>query len=138
MRRILLVIIGLSTTLFADFSRTGDIVTDTTTGLQWQDNEVVARNWSGAIDYCETLSFDGHDDWRLPNIKELTSLVDDSKINPAIKHGVFQYADVGDDWSSTTNMDSNNSAWYVPFDRGYQRIGNKSDGYYVRCVRAGE
>ncbi len=55
-------------------------ITDTNTGLMWiQTQKAIHSNWEEAIQYCETLSFAGYDDWRLPNINELHSLVDYSK-----------------------------------------------------------
>jgi hypothetical protein len=63
-------------------------VADTRTGLMWQQgdsqNDQGGRNWRNALAYCEDLSLAGHDDWRLPNIREFLSLVDDTRTNPAI------------------------------------------------------
>lgn len=138
MKRIFLIAIGLSVVLLADFSKTGYIVTDTTTGLQWQDNETPYKTWTESIDYCEALSLDGHDDWRLPNIKELTSLVDDSKPGLAISD-VFQYTGTSEVyWSSTTSVSNSGHAWRVDFVNGYQSINNKGGSCYLRCVRAGQ
>jgi len=64
------------------------IVSDSATGLQWQDNEVgPMTTWQGAIDRCEALTLGPHSDWRLPNNNELKSIIDRSKVNPAIKDG---------------------------------------------------
>jgi len=70
MKKILLITTGLSLGLMADanrFSRddTTQIVTDTTTGLQWQDDanaSSLTKKWTEAIDYCEALTLGGHDD----------------------------------------------------------------------------
>jgi hypothetical protein len=51
---------------------------DDTSDLCWQDPPYQKNRglcWQVAIDYCEQLSFDGYDDWRLPDITELRSLV---------------------------------------------------------------
>jgi hypothetical protein len=51
---------------------------DTETGLCWQDPPYQKERglcWEAANDYCDELSFDGHDDWRLPNINELRTLL---------------------------------------------------------------
>ncbi|MBW2184498.1 MAG: DUF1566 domain-containing protein, partial [Deltaproteobacteria bacterium] len=51
---------------------------DTETGLCWQDPPYQKGRglcWEAANDYCEQLIFDGHDDWWLPNITELRTLV---------------------------------------------------------------
>jgi len=139
MKQILLIMIGLSISLLADFSRHNDtqIVTDNDTGLQWQDNKSVTKTWQEAIDYCENLTLGSYEDWRLPNMNELTSLVDDSKFIPSIDT-VFQYTAPNHYWSSTTYADLSNLAWIVTFGYGYQSYRSKSGSYYVRCVRAGQ
>jgi len=139
MKQILLIMIGLSISLLADFSRNNDtqIVTDNETGLQWQDNESVSKTWKSAIDYCENLTLGSYEDWRLPNINELTSLVDDSKSNPSIDT-VFQYTASNLYWSSTTYARDSLNAWLVDFSNGYQYNVSKYYNFYVRCVRAGQ
>ena len=131
--------IGLSISLFADFSRNSNtqIVIDNETGLQWQDNESVTKTWQNAINYCEDLTLGSHNDWRLPNRNELDSLVDDSKFNPSMSP-VFESFASYDYWSSTTTASNSNYAWYVAFNYGYQHYGYKLSNYYVRCVRAGQ
>ena len=140
MKKILLVTIGLSAMLFAGFTRNGNIVTDTTTGLQWQDNteaKTVTKTWIEAINYCENLTLGGYNDWRLPNINELKSIVDRSKSNPAI---VDTFINVVSSvyWSSTTIVEYKGNAWVVNFDDGNVHNGYKYSRPYVRCVRAGQ
>ena len=53
------------------------VVTDSTTGLQWQKNyDVDGKHWQEALSYCENLEYAGYSDWRLPNTNELVSLFD--------------------------------------------------------------
>jgi hypothetical protein len=63
-------------------------VSDTVTGLSWQQgdgqNDAGGRTWLNALAYCEGLNLAGRSDWRLPNIRELETLVDDSRYNPSI------------------------------------------------------
>ena len=126
----------------SNLNRNGEIVTDGTTTLQWQDDAIVAstkRSWDAAIDYCEnTLTLGGHDDWRLPNKNELLSIVDRSQDNPAIDDTVFVNTGSPFYWSSTSNTDSTYNAWYVDFRLGGS--GYYSNDYfdYVRCVRGGQ
>ncbi len=137
MRAILLIMIGLSL-LQADFIKTGDVVKDTVSKLEWQDNEIGSQTtWQGAIDRCEELVLDGHNDWRLPNINELKSLIDRSKSNPAIVEG-FKNTSSDYYWSSTTYEDTKSSAWVVDFSYGNVGNYNKDDNSYVRCVRDGQ
>ncbi len=139
MRRILLITIGLSVSIWADFTRdnTTQIVTDTNTKLQWQDNESVSKKWTEAIDYCEALTLGGYNDWRLPNQNELRSIADRSKREPDIS-STFQYVVSGYYWSSSTVVGDEGNAWGVRFDGGYDYWNYKSDEVYVRCVRDGQ
>jgi hypothetical protein len=143
MRRILLTMIGLSVALLADFSRDSDgVVTDSVTGLQWQDNysdngdNIKSAKWTDAIAYCEALSLGGDDDWRLPNFNELYYLADRSKRNPAIDPP-FQHTTTSSGyWSATTIVGDEDYAWGVFFYYGDDGWVDKDDSLYVRCVRA--
>lgn len=56
MRAILLILIGFSV-LNADFIKTGDIVKDTVSKLEWQDDAIsTALTWTAAIGHCENLT----------------------------------------------------------------------------------
>jgi len=139
MRAILLIMIGLSVSVWADFSRDAatQIVTDNNTGLQWQDDVNTSKNWTAAIDYCETLTLGGHTDWRLPNFNELYYIADRSKSNPAM-NSTFQNVVSGSYWSSTAVVGNENNARYVFFYNGNGNWYPKSFSLYVRCVRDGQ
>ena len=137
MKIILLIMIGLSI-LNADFTKSGDIVTDSISGLEWQDDAVGSTmTWENAITQCESLTLGGHSDWRLPNINELKSIVDRSKVNPAVVTG-FTSTSSASYWSSTTYEGRKDGAWDVGFSSGYVGYGLKDYNYYVRCVRDGQ
>jgi len=110
-------------------------VTDNTTGLVWQQAEGGSKTWEQALTYCEDLSLAGKNDWRLPNVKELESLTEDSLYNPAIDKTYFPAAYASRYWSSTTYVNSSASAFYLAFDSGAVASYFKSNNYYVRCVR---
>ena len=140
MKKILLTLMAIATLASADFTRSGDIVTDSTTGLQWQDDATAAStslSWQAAIDHCEALTLGGHSDWRLPNLNELKSIIDRTKFNPAIVSG-FANTSSSFYWSSTSHASLSNDAWIVLFYSGLQSYGSKDDSHDVRCVRAGE
>jgi hypothetical protein len=83
-------------------------------------------NWEGALSYCENLEAAGYDDWRLPDAKELQSIVDYSRI-PAIDP-VFTLTDPESwFWTGTTHLDSfsPDNAVYIAFGRAY---GVQTDG----------
>lgn len=122
-----------------DFTDNGDgTVTDGNTGLMWQQGEAGSVKWEDAISYCEGLSLAGYTDWRLPNIKELESITDDSLYNPAIDTNYFPDAHVSSYWSSTTSASNSSDAWYVYFSSGSVGYYSKAGDNYVRCVRGGQ
>ena len=114
------------------------MVTDNNTGLMCQQDEAGFMNWEGAISYCEGLSQAGYTDWRLPNIKELESISDDTFYNPAIDTNFFPGAFALGYWSSTTDAGSSSYAWRVFFNDGRVDSVDKSEDHYVRCVRGGQ
>ena len=55
-------------------------ITDLATGLMWQKADSgMTLNWEEALEYSEELELGGHDDWRLPNVKELQGILDYSR-----------------------------------------------------------
>ena len=144
MKQILLIMIGLSTLVYAErFDRSIEgVVTDSITHLQWQDDysdnsgTIKSAAWTDAIDYCESLPLDGGG-WRLPNLNELTSLVDDRVYGPSISP-VFLNTAYIHYWSSTTHERYEDRAWSVLFNNGSQYHSAKTTNGSVRCVRAGQ
>ena len=127
-------------------------VTDSCTGLMWQRDTADVNGdgqvsdaidggdivvWENALKYCEELSFAGHDDWRLPNIRELLSLVDYGRSRPAI-HPVFGVMQ-DEYWSSSTYDPWPLWSWIVSFLHGTVEMQgiDKSLRFFVRAVRGG-
>ncbi|MBI5186745.1 MAG: DUF1566 domain-containing protein [Nitrospinae bacterium] len=113
-------------------------VTDTYTGLTWQKTEGGAMAWKSAISYCEGLGLAGKFDWRLPDKKELVSIVNYDKNNPAIDTVYFPNVNSSNYWSSTTYASSTSLAWHVYFRNGNTYYNDKSLYFHVRCVRGGQ
>jgi len=132
-------------------------VTDNLTGLIWMKNAnaLGTKNWADALTTANTLASGSGDlndgskagDWRLPNIRELQSLVDCAFWGPALPNtlGTGRWAE-GDPFqgvqlsfysSSSTNASMTTYAWGVHFYDGYVNYGGKSNSYYVWCVRGG-
>ena len=114
-----------------------DTVLDTLTHLTWQRGAAPAPySWSAAGTYCQTLSLGGFSaGWRLPAIKELDTLVDDSVSNPAIDSAAFPSTPATYFWSSSPGAYDTSSAWVVYFNDGNTTYGNVTNGHQVRCVR---
>jgi len=121
-------------------------VVDTVTGLMWIKDPQAAglgmtMYWYDAINACENLVFAGHDDWRMPNINELMSMVDHSRYDPAWDTMFFVYPpDTWTPfWSSTVCAPWPDGAWCLyPYD-GYKTTwGIPWDMCYVRPVRGGQ
>lgn len=136
-----LAIIGsLALNLHAEYTRdtTKQIVTDSESGLMWQDDAIGSTmNWETALTTCENLTLGGYSDWRLPNYNELYNLADRSRFNPAISP-VFTQIVSGNYWSSSTIASDTGKALIVGFYYGLDLWNNKTASYYVRCVRAGQ
>jgi len=107
-------------------------ITDSATGLMWQQSDSgVGMNWEEALKYAEGLKLGGYDDWRLPNPKELQSIVDYTRslqtTGSAAINPVFETSDIKSPdgrkqsphfWTSTTHLDGRNpyaSAVYIAF-----------------------
>jgi hypothetical protein len=119
--------------------REAGTVTDPSTGLMWQQESAGPMFWEEALNYCEGLSLGGYNDWRLPNINELESLVDYARYGPAIDTTAFPDTMSSSYWSSTTRAYYTSSAWCVYFYYGsVNHYYYKSSSYYVRAVRGGQ
>jgi len=134
-------------------STTG-IVTDTLTGLIWLKNANCygTRSWANALSDANTLdsgecsltdgSIEG--DWRLPNVRELYSLIDSSQPTggaPVALPSGHPFDDVKTDLyygASTTRAYNTTYAWYVYLYFGYVSSDPKTFTYYVWPVRGGQ
>jgi hypothetical protein len=81
----------------------------------------------------------GHSDWRVPNVKELQSIVDYSKSfpDPTIASGFPGSTAADFYWSSTPYAGLSSLAWGVGFDGGGLSVGGKIFSQRVRAVRGG-
>lgn len=103
-----------------DFADNGDgTVTDRANGLVWQQADSGRdMEWRDALAYCANLAQGGRNDWRLPNVKELQSIVDYTRRAPAIDTRYFDQSDPKAwYWSSTTFGDDLTQATYVCFGK---------------------
>ncbi|MBN2362290.1 MAG: DUF1566 domain-containing protein [Deltaproteobacteria bacterium] len=119
------------------FAVEGDALNDTTYRLLWQiAHQDVLLTWEQALAACEALSLDGHEDWRLPNIKEFGSLLDPAVDPPTItaELSITTYAEPY--WSSTSDAQTPAQAWQLDFQNGALRSAHKvATTARARCVR---
>gem|GEM_PF-1991651 len=118
--------------------------TDNKTGLMWvkDGNSAGCNNgssltWEAALNFCEGLPYAGYSDWRLPNVRELESIVDAGESYPAINTAYFSNTQSSRYWTSTTYVPSTDTAWLVSFSHGHVGYYYKTSASSVRCVRAG-
>ncbi len=129
-------------------------VTDTSTGLMWkqcteglsgatcQIGSDQSFNWADALAHAEASTFGDYTDWRLPNVKELYSLVEDCRVAPAINMSLFPSTPIARFWSGSPRALGPTDAWLVDFNFGNISSVPRSEGdgrYYnrVRLVRGG-
>jgi hypothetical protein len=123
-------------------------VTDNLTGLIWlkDANRFGKRSWTDALNDCNALADNGvgltdgssAGDWRLPNVKELSSLIDFGNRRSALPNG-HPFTNVQRDyyWSSTTHADHSHRAWYVRIPSGRVNNDRKTYRRSVWPVRGG-
>ncbi|OGR00514.1 MAG: hypothetical protein A2284_19120 [Deltaproteobacteria bacterium RIFOXYA12_FULL_61_11] len=108
------------------------VVTDAVTSYSWTKDFTTGLTWQQALAHCEGLVYGGHSDWRLPNVNQLTDLIDLGRGSPA---SAFPGTSSSLFWSSSTYLGSPTRGWYVRFDDGTVNDALKSSTYSVRCVR---
>ncbi len=116
-------------------------ITDVATGLMWyQEIQEEMLLWEAAIGFCEDLSPADYEDWRLPSIIELASIIDVKRNKPAVDP-LFEDVLWQDAlWSSTTVAGSPENAWYVHSSAGdVSQWGSKDiSKMHVLAVRGGQ
>jgi len=138
-------------------------ISDLATGLMWMtydsayysagESGDAGMDWEESLQWCESLDFAGYSDWKLPDAKELQSIVDytrspDTTNSAAIDElfyasqitNVFGVADYGYYWTSTTHLDGRDygaNAVYMAFGRGNGNMnGNNMDVHGAGCQRS--
>jgi len=114
-------------------------ITDSATGLMWQQSDSKkGMQWEDALKYAERLKLGRHSDWRLPNAKELHSIVDYTRSvqtsgSPAI-NPIFKTTEIKDPegkkqypyfWTGTTHLEGRNryiGAVYIAFGKALGKM----------------
>ena len=127
-------------------------VTDTATDLMWAqcaeglsgsactDGGAANFTWEEALIRARDSGLAGYTDWRLPNINELSSLVEERCVDPAISLAVFPNTPAAYFWSASPSAYQWLDAWAVYFNYGSAEghlYRHYPDGH-VRLVRSGQ
>lgn len=127
-------------------------VSHVTTGLMWMQcadglsdencatGETQLYTWSGALQRADSINntggFAGYTDWRVPNISELLTIVEEQCTQPAINATAFPATERLFFWSSSPNFNNNDATWFVDFKFGSSGNVARSGSYPVRLVRS--
>ena len=152
---------GIVESHFSDYSDNrytdnGDgTISDAQTGLMWSkcsygqpydgtdtdndglicDGSPAFGNWQQAFAWAADSTDYGYSDWRLPNIKELGSIVDFGSARPAINQSVFPSTVSGPYWTSTPLRANVLQTSYIGFQAGDYGPSDRSSRLYLRLVR---
>ena len=142
----------------ANFVINGDgTATDQKTRLTWDQcawgatsgacelGAATTMNWQDALNVgasANAINHKGRSDWRLPNLKELFSIVETCRISPAINEQIFPNTAPSNFWPSTPTRSidiAGSYAWYIDFYSGYSYYygTTRTAKHYVRLVRGG-
>lgn len=129
-------------------SADGSEVTDQKTGLIWR-RCAEGKNWDGATcaGVVGTFTYEAalrqtaaktdstSRTWRLPDVNELASITDRSRINPAIDQSAFPATPPNWFWSASPYLGNSGFSWVVNFFNGSVYVSSRSHSGYVRLVR---
>jgi hypothetical protein len=124
-------------------------ITQTNTGLMWAKcsegqtgssctGTAAVMDWSQALTAANNSNLGGYNDWRLPNVKELQTLIDQSNYNPAIDTSYFPNTPSSWFWSGSPVAYYPELAWFVYFDYGGASYYYRDYYGHVRLVRGGQ
>ena len=133
-----------------------ETITDLATGLMWQQTDNgETYDWQNALNYAENLEVAGHTDWRLPNPKELQSIVDYTRCpdvtNSAAINPLFSCTEISDPdgnsghygfyWTGTTHHDGpqiGKRAIYIAFGEAQGKMNNELLDVHGAGVQRGD
>lgn len=125
-------------------SPAGGEVADGKTGLIWR-RCTEGMQWNGSTCLGTALTFTheqamsyakGQSGWRLPGVKELTTVVDRGRLSPAIDVAAFPATPSLWFWTSTPLVGNSTDAWHVRFDTGAVFNARRNNTFPIRLVRA--
>ncbi len=96
-------------------------VTDTISGLMWQQTDGGEMTIENAVIYCSTLTLAGYSDWRLPNTHESFSILNHQNVNPSLDNTVFPTSLAEYWWTSDRQPNDSSKVWVT---NGGGGVGN--------------
>ena len=125
----------------------GQTLSDNGTPANFLDDQcngsATAMNWQAALEQAQTVNssgYAGQTDWRVPNLKELKSIVEYCRVSPAINTEVFPGSTSSVVWSSSpvVNDSTTSYAWGVRFSDGAGYWDDRDSDEQLRLVRSGQ
>lgn len=126
-------------------------VSDQRTGLVWMscslgqtwtssgcEGDATELSWQQALQRAHGYEFNGVNDWRVPNLKELSTITERSCVRPAVNATVFPNTPSDDYWTSTPSVTDPSRAWSIAFFNSSNAIRQKSLFGFVRLVRTAD
>lgn len=108
-------------------------------GQTWADGicsgEAEPYTWKQALELSVGYSFNASTSWRLPNVKELSSITERSCTRPSISIEIFPATPPDDFWTSTPSITDPQRAWVIAFFNSSNSIKEKNRAVFVRLVR---
>ena len=130
-------------------SADGNEVADSKTGLIWRrypegmtassngcSGVAAAYTWEQSLTLANDMALASGKSWRLPSVKELSSIVDASFGNPAIDPHAFPGTPATPFWSASPVENNPSKAWYVMFYGGFMNTYVCGGKLQVRLVRS--
>lgn len=131
--------------------RDNGTVSDMQTALMWRvcvegligeacnEGQPLQVNWAAALTHAPQLNMQGgyasYTDWRLPNVRELSTLVELQCANPAMNASIFPNAPISQVWTSSPYHFYTHYSWYVDFANGVPTYDERIKEKMVRLVR---
>lgn len=114
------------------------MIKDSRTNLMWEDSPHVKEaklTKPKAEKYCNTLRLGNFEDWRLPDIHELLTIIDYKRTEPALLKEFSYIEPESFYWTNTVVADESDAFWGVNFKRGASSKASEYYDRYARCVR---
>lgn len=141
--------LGASTPTSRLINNEDGTATDSVTKLTWkrcseglsgkscESGSPITYTWPEAIKAAAVSTFAGRQDWRLPTIQELDSIIEYKCTMPAVNAEIFPATPISNFWSISPFAGYPNGSWNINFNDGSHESCSRNWNLYVRLVRGG-